>query len=217
MEGHSGRRWRGLERWSPTLFLFAGVLLVGYAVLNGMAASTDVAYVTMEDIVGPAGFVLGFMGLLGLYPGLADRSPTVARVGAFCAILGAVGFSVITLQGLAVAVGVTSMSSPGIFLLFVAIGIIPGYLSFGVASLRASVNLRTVGLLLFGPAVVFTAMLSQPFVYGALGLLSETTMAWSNFAISSGQALAHLAIGYKLRSRVSLIIHEAQSTDVTVS
>lgn len=209
--------WDSLERRTPALFLSAGVLLLGYAALNGVIAFTDMAPVSVTDVVGPAGFGLGFVGLLGLYSGLADRTPALARIGAVCASLGAAGFAVITLQGLAVIAGVESTSVPGILLLAVTIGMIPGYLSFGVATLRGSVEGRPVGLLLVVPAVVFAAMLSQPFVYAQFGLLSETTMAVSNFGISSAQALAHLAIGYTLRRKLSRKARNVPLADMPVS
>ena len=209
--------WATLERRSPTLFLSAGVLLLGYAGLNGIVAFTDMAYTTVEDIIGPAGFVLGFLGLLGLYPELVDRNPTLAKIGAVCVSLGVAAFSMITVQGLAVLAGLESTSVPGILLLLIAIGMIPGYLVFGVVTRGASVGGRTVGLLLFLPAAVFAAMLSQPFVYAHFGMFSETTMAWSNFGISSSQALAHLAIGYKLRVMRFPDELDSPSTDATVS
>ena len=209
-------QWEALERRGSALFLFAGVLLVGYAALNGIAAFTDMSAVTVEDVVGPAGFVLGFVGALGLYRGLADRSPTLARFGAVCVSLGAVGFSAIALQGLAVVAGVEAVGGPGIFLLFVTIGMIPGYLSFGVACLRADVHSRTVGLLLFVPVVAYAAMLSGAVLFVQFELFSETTMAWSAVAISSSQAVAHLSIGYVLRG-VSPDEREVPSADATVS
>lgn len=207
-------RWGMLGRWSPTLYLIAGVLLIGYAALNGIAAFTDAAYVTVKDVVGPAGFLLGFVGLLGLYPRLADRSPTLARIGAVCVSLGAVGFAAITVIGFAVLAGITPWGIPGVTLLLVAVGMIPGYLSFSLASFRATEQRRATGFLFLVPAVVFTAMLLQPFVYSAVGLFSETTMAWSNFAISSGQAVAHVAIAYSLRAAGSAHEREAPSTGV---
>jgi hypothetical protein len=210
-------QWKLLERRSPTLFLSAGVLLLGYAALNGLVAFSDMAYVAVEDVVAPAGLVVGFLGLLGLYPGLVDRSPKLARVGAVCVGLGGAAVAVITVQGLAVLAGLELTSAPGILLLLVALGMIPGYLSFGVATRRASGDRRTVGLFLLLPAVVFAAMLSQPFVYAAFGVLSETTMAWSNFGISSAQAVAHLLIGYKLRERMSQNVREVQFADATAN
>lgn len=194
-------QWGWLERRSPALFLAAGVLLVGYAARNGIVATTGAAGAPGSDVLGPAGFVLGFVGLLGLYPALVDRRPALARVGAGCATLGAVGFAAITLHGLAAIAGVASPSVPGGLLLAVAVGMLAGYPSFAAATRRGADGARTVGLLLVLPAVVFGAMLSQPFVYGALGVFSESTMAWSNVGISSAQALAHLAIGYTLRAR----------------
>ncbi len=209
-------QWESLERRSPTLFLAAGALLVGYAALTGLVAATGVAETPVENVLGPAGLGLGLLGLLGLYPGLVDRSPRLARVGAACAGLGAASFAVITAQGVAVLAGVEPPGLPGVLLLLIAVGMIPGYLSIGVATRRVAGGGRPVGLLLLIPGVVFAAMLSQPFVYGALGILSEATMAWSNFGISSAQAVAHLAIGYALRGRVARDARTVPAADATV-
>lgn len=198
-----------LERRAPTLFLAAGLLLIGYTALNGIYALTDMTQVVVKYVVGPAGFVLGFIGLLGLYPGLVDRSRTLARIGAVCVGLGAVGLAVIA--------GLEATSNPDILLLFVAVGMILGYLSFGVAILRASAGGRPIGLLLFMPAVVFTAMLSQPLVYAGLGILPETPMAWSNFGISSAQAIAYLLLGYTLRGRITQNARDVRFADATVN
>jgi hypothetical protein len=206
--------WATLERSSPTLFIAAGALLVGYAALNGVAALTDVAYTSVEDILGPAGLALGFLGLLGLYPEGADRHRGLARVGAVCAGLGLVSFAVIVAGSLAEFAGLGPSEPPAVLLL-VATGMIPGYLSFGAVSLRSPDHVRPLGYLLLVPGVVFAAMLSQPFVYGQLGLLSETTMAWSNFVISSCQALGHLAIGYTLRAGWVAHERDAPATDIT--
>lgn len=213
----SASAWQveSLERWSPTLFLVAGVLLVGYATLNGVAAFTDVAYPTVEDVVGPAGFALGFLGLLGLYPTFAEESPRLARAGAVGAALGAVGFSAITLGGLVVLAGGESPSWTAVSVLLATIGMIAGYLSFAVASARVELQPRTVGYLLSVPAVVFAVMLSQAILFARFGLFSGTTMAWSAFAISSGQAVAHVSIGYSLRRRITPNEREVPSADVT--
>lgn len=213
----AGRRLEPLGRWSSNLYLIAGVLLVGYASLKGSAAVTDVAYVNVADVLGPAGLLFGFVGLLGLYPRLAERSPILARIGAVCVSLGTASFAVITVVGVAILVGAASWSVPVAMLLLAAIGLIPGYLSFSLASLRAEQQFRAVGLLLLVPAIVFAAMLAQPFVYTAVGMFSDPTMAWSNFAISTGQAMAHLALAYTLRAAGTPHDQEAPSTDVSPS
>lgn len=189
--------------------------MVGYAALNGIAAFTDVADESGQNVVGPAGFVLGFVGLLVLYPGLTDRSPRLARAGALCAAFGAVGFSVITFQGLVQLLGVDPPGWLDAFTFLAAIGMIAGFLSFGAATLRADVRPRIVGFLLLAPAVVFAAMLSQAVLFVRFGLFSETVMALSAVAISGGQAVAHLAIGYTLRTGRTPTDHEVRSGDVT--
>lgn len=192
-----------LEGRSPTLFLGAGVLLLGYMTLRGIVAVTDAAVVPLSNLLAPAGFVLGFLGLLALAAKLESRDVRLVRAGAVCVGLGAVGFSVILLQELVALTGGGSTGGPGIALLAGTLGLIPGYLCFGAALLRASSAGRSLGLLVCVPAIVFAAMLSQPFVYTAIGVFSEPVMAWSNFAISTMQALAHLAIGIALRARVA--------------
>lgn len=72
MEGAGTSRLHSLERWSPTLFLAAGGILVIYAMFNGLWAITDMA---TEQNGLELGYVVGFIGLLGLYPAMVTRSP----------------------------------------------------------------------------------------------------------------------------------------------
>lgn len=82
-----------LDGKSPTLFLVGGASLVGYATLLGAGLFLDTSYSFVREVIlGPAGYVLGFLALLGLYPVLVDRNPKLARVGAVFAALGAVGW-----------------------------------------------------------------------------------------------------------------------------
>lgn len=209
--------WESLERWSSMAFLLAGLLLVVYATLNGIAAVTDVTRETVENVVGPVGFVLGFVGLLGLSPSLADRSPKLTRAGAVFAALGAVGFSVIALQGLARLAGGEPPTWLGVFVLLAATGMLLGFPTFGAVSVRTDVHSRTLGLLLVAPATIFAVMLSQAVLFTQWGLFSETIVAWSAVVISTGQALAHLAIGYSLRTGLAPTEREAPVTDVPAS
>lgn len=195
------RHWKSLEQRNETLFLIAGVLLVGYATLNGLAAFTDVAYPAVEDVMGPAGFVVGFLGLLGVYRVFVNRTPWLARIGTIFAICGVTGFAAITVQSLRQLTGLVTGEPPVWFpvvLLMGAIGMILGFTACGVASLRNGVHSGRVGVLLVAPAIIFALMLSQAVLFAQFGLFSETTMQLSAFLISSGQAIAHLSIGYSL-------------------
>ncbi len=202
--------WTTLERWSPTAFLAAGGLLTVYATLNGLAAFTDTAYVMVENIVAPTGFVFGFLGLLGLYPTLSDRCPRLARVAALFVTLGAVGFSVIAVSNIGELVGIGAGGSAAWFPVamgMVAVGMGLGYLSFGVTSLRAGVHPRLVGLLLVVPSLVFAVM--------AIGGVTGAATATGAFLISSAQAVIHLSIWRMLPEGVSAGVLTSGSADVT--
>lgn len=197
MGGGTTWQWQSLERTRSTLFLAAAGLLFVYASLNGLAASGQ-GYALLEDVVGPAGFAVGFVGLVGMYPSLADRSPLLAPLGAGCAALGAVGFTAIAGVSAAQLAGVAPPSWAGFLLVPAAIGMLVGYPAVSIASVRAGVPARTAALFAL-PAVIFAVMLAQAALYVQSGLFSATTVQWSAVAISTGQAVGHLAIGYTLR------------------
>jgi hypothetical protein len=184
--------WNLLERWSPTLFLMAGGVLVIYATFNGLLAFTDMV---PEQHGLEVGYVPGFLGLLGLYPTLADRSPWLARVGVVAAVCGIVSITFISASDLAQLAGVTADRLPGfgVARFLPLVGFILGYLSFGAASLRSGVYSPSVGLVLLIPGVIVVLMLAHI----AAGFASDLTA----FVISAGEAMAHLAIGATLRTQ----------------
>ncbi len=191
-----------LDGKSPTLFLVAGGLLVVFSALLGYEAVTNAA--APEDVFGPPGFLFAMVGLLGLYPALADRSPRLARVSAIVAAVSAVGWLVITALAFGEAAGVVApledFGATGVVVLLAAgVTMVLAYLSSGVAVLRTGVHSRTLGLLVLAPPVIFGVMLSQAALAAQFGLFSEATMAWSAVVISGGQAVAHLGVGHLLR------------------
>lgn len=189
----STKHWKRLEAQSGTLFLVAGALVVVYAGLHGIEAMTDMI---LEPNPFEFGYVVGFLGLLGLYPKLADESPWFARAGAVAAVLGMIGLSAFTVLHLAELAGVVAPGGPSWFWVFIPlplIGFVLGYLSIGVASLWADVHTRTVGLLLLAPGIIVVVMLVQ--------MLAGWTSQLQAFVISAGQAMAHLAIGASLKTK----------------
>lgn len=198
MGGGTTGQWQSLERSRSTLFLAAAGLLVVYASLNGLAAAGQ-SHALLEDVVGPAGFAIGFVGLLGMYPSLVDRNPLLAPLGAGCAALGAVGFTAITGVSVAQLAGMAPPSWAGFLLVPAAIGMLFGYLATSIANVRAGGSVRTAVLFAL-PAMIFSVMLAQAAVFVQSDLVSATIMQWSAVAISTGQAVVHLAIGYTLRS-----------------
>lgn len=194
-----------LESKSRVLFLVAGVLLVVYAALNGLKAFSGMDYPILRDsVVRLAGYIIGFVALLGLYPSLADRSPKLARAGAVFAVLGIIGWLVDglvgTTQSLAVYLGADPPAWTAAFGLLIILGYVLGYVSVGIATLRTGVRSQVLGLLLLMPGIIIVLMLAHI----AAGYASEQTA----FVISAGQAMTHLAIGAALQTESETADHE---------
>lgn len=196
MSGVGNRHWRSLERWSPTLFLVGGGLVVGHAAVRGIVAFTPMA--PPPDVFGPVGYLLALAGMLGLYPALVDRTPTLARAAVVVAVVPFVGWVAISIATLAGAVGVLGTPPAVLFgplFLVHMLTLILTYLLFGVASLRAGFHPRTVGLLLLAPPVLLVSIM-----VGATVLGDSTIGA---FVIGSLQAVVHLSIGGVLSAGVT--------------
>lgn len=185
-----------LDGTSPTLFLVAGGLLAVFAANTGARVFAGMGYPPVHSILGPAGFFVGLVGLFGLYPTLADGSPWLARVVAVVAAIPLVGWFVITVFGIGSSAGVlpdVSVVLPGALVIVVFLTTMLAYVLFGVTSLRAGVYSRTVGLVLLVPAIPFLTLIVA---VQALG-----PVEWAEFVIDSGHALAHLAVGFALRTQ----------------
>ncbi|ADB60800.1 hypothetical protein Htur_1915 [Haloterrigena turkmenica DSM 5511] len=193
-------QWGSFAKWSATAFLVAGLLMV-----------VDAAIVATNIVTGEEGFlVLGqafvgaawtgaLIGLLGLYPGLADRSRWLSRAGVVFAGIGVVTFAVMAVVSLVDYVGILAgeFDSIGVFFIpGVLVGSVLGFVAFGVASLWTDAYSRTLGVLLLVPAILVATNILR-FVAG----LEAATLT---LAIVIGDALAMLAIGYVLRSSPQL-------------
>lgn len=182
-----------LGRWSPTLFLAGGGLVVGHAAVNGVEAFTGAT--PPPDVFGPAGYLLAVGGLLGLAPALADRTPRLARVAAAVALVPLIGWLAILATALGelagVAPPVSAILSGGVLATHLAT-LLLAYVLFGAAWLRAEVHPRSVGLLLLAPPVLWVAMLAGAAVVGA--------DAVGPFFVGAAQALVHVGIGATLRA-----------------
>lgn len=184
-----------LDGKSPALFLVAGALLVVFASNTGARVFADAGVPAVHSVFGPAGFFVGVVGLFGLYPALVDGSPGLARVAAAVAAIPLAGWFVTAGVGVGNVAGVlpdATVVLPGVAFVAVFLTTILSYVLFGVASLRADVHSRTVGLLLLAPAAVFLTLIV------GMGVLSA--VAWMEFVVDGGHALAHLAIGLALRT-----------------
>ncbi|AHG01110.1 hypothetical protein HALLA_16925 [Halostagnicola larsenii XH-48] len=184
---------KSLERWSRTLFLLGGVVLVAYAVSLAAIGLMDMS--SPRTIFGGAGFTLAFLGLFGLCSGLTDRSPQLAHAGSIFAVLGALGFTLAFVLGIAEFVGITSPAWVKVALLLNNVWTILGFLLVGITSLRTDAYPRSLGVLLFVPAVLFAANTTR------IAFLGLWTPSWAPFLLGSLQAMTMLAIGYSLHDQ----------------
>jgi hypothetical protein len=184
--------WEWLERRSATLFLAGGVLLVLFAASLAAAGLLDVE--TPESLFAGAGLTLAFLGLLGLYPGLADRSRWPARVGAVLAALGVVSFLAVFVANVAHLAGVVASPSVGLLGALNVVALLLGFPLTGLAVLRSAAHSRTLGLLVSAPGVIFAGNVVRLAVGGPVGAAEVAAV----FALA--QALTMLGIGYALRT-----------------
>lgn len=186
----------GLARWRATLFLAGGVMLLPFAAslaLIGVLGWAEETYYGYRVFSG-AGFGLGFLGLLGLYPSVSRERPGLARAGALFAVLGAVMFatSFVTagLPGVAFLFGA---ARPLALLNFAAV--LVAYPCFGLAVLSSGAGSRRLGLLLTLPAVLIATNFVRGIVAGGNWAVPELVVA-----LGAAQAATLLAIGYTLGS-----------------
>lgn len=188
--------WESLQEWSPSLFLVAGAILVVYAALYGLEAATGAANPRVQDVLLPLGYITGVVGLLGLYPTFTGRAPTLARAAIVVAVGPLVGWGVLLALSIGEIAGGLPPGSdllPGAFFLAHPVTMILTYGLFAVAALRSDFHSRTVGLLLLAPPTLLVALMVG-------SAIRPGDFPFGAFVISSGQAMAHLAIGYTLQT-----------------
>lgn len=196
-----------LNARSTALFGIGGLLFI-------IAAAFDVANIAVgiQDLrrgVGQAfiaaGWIAALIGLLGLYPRLAEQSRWLARAGGVFAVIGVVGF--VGNGATALVAFVREVPPQETFPVFVLVGTligvligsILGFVSFSIASLRSGVHSRTIGILLVVPTLF---VITNFFILSAIGVPMPRPSEVTVF-ILSGLALTMLAIGYLLRTETA--------------
>lgn len=190
----------GVLEWlsgkSAALFLIAGAVLVVFAVNTGARVLADSGISAVHSFVGPAGFFLGLVGLVGLYPSISASIPLLARVAGAVAVIPTVGWFLITVVGIGSSAGVlpgVSVIFPAVFSILVFLTTMLGYILFSVGSIRAEGHSGAVSLVLLAPVVPFVALIVGAAILGPI--------EWAEFVIDGAHALAYLSVGIVLRSK----------------
>lgn len=197
----TGMMWESFEKWSAWVFLVAGVLMLIPSVRSAIEMVTAISFSgTITGLFGFVGIVLSYIGLIGLFPRLTDKTPRLARAGIVLVGLPAIvlfvliGWVIGTLIVPAIPSVEAMLPAPAmvfrsVFLLFAL-----GTVAFGIASLRSRVPSRTVGVFLLILAADWFGILSATLVF------SGTFPPWVSFITWVGSAGPLVAIGYSLRT-----------------
>lgn len=188
--------WATLERRRATAFLVAGLMFaVDAAIVGYTIATAGEELMLLGQAFIAAGWTAGFVGLLGIYPGLADRSRRLARVGLGCIAIGIVVFVLMGIASLAYFSALLSGDLSTLVPLFlpgVVVGSILGFLVFGGTTLRTGTHARPIG-------VLFVVLGLFPVVNIGSGIAGVQSMT-ATLAIVGGLAMVNLAVSYLLRS-----------------
>lgn len=215
MASRTGSRWDALEQWSPAVFLVAGVLLLSYAVIEGLSAFAGVRpHSALKTGYGGIVLLVPVVGLLGLYSRVRDHTPRLALVGVMTTILSGLLTTVLMLWliGMTLQMGelpeipadAPAWTAAALLLGFLLLAL--AFLIFGLASLRTPAVSRSVALLLLVPAA------------GWFGLMVANVVLPSGdylgFAAYTPISVAVLAIGYLLRTETAPAGRAPSAADV---
>lgn len=216
MVGLSPEQWKRLEQWAPTALIIGGLGILGLAVAGALDEAAIVpspAWLHTLLILGGIWFV--FVGLIGFYPIVADRSSRLSLIAVGASALGWLALTIAFVG--ATVIDLTTQrpfENPGPwappFLVGAFILVILSSLLFGIVSVRARWPSRTIGLLLFVPS---GAILGQAVLLSSKILTGEV-LPVVQLLLAGIAGIAIIAVGHFLRAeppRASQV-----STDSTV-
>lgn len=190
------------EQWCPMAFVVGGIGLLGTSVVG----SLDVAGVTQSTprlAMGPLLFGLWFVfvGLIGLYPRVAEGSPRLSLGGVGASGIAWVIWSITMLA--AISVDITSertIADPGSWgpplLAGAFVLALLSFLMYGVASTWSKTPSRGVGILLLIPVVAFlgqaTLLISK--------ILTGDVVAVLQLILGGITAIVLILVGYLLQN-----------------
>lgn len=206
----SDTRWRdSVERWSPALFILAGVALwlllaIGLAVRHTSTSAPRTAFWPLF----PLAVALALLGLLGLAPRFVERARWPAIVGAGFAAVGAV----LLVGGLGVLLVVSppgpypgSLGPLGAPFFLGLIAFVPAAVIYGVLGLQAGIPSQGVGgLLLLVGLLQFGELLGAEVLFARAGTAAPSeSYVLFEIVIYAVIATAMVVVGYSLRREIT--------------
>lgn len=194
--------WSRLERWRAWMFTFAGLGYISSQSLSWYEINVLGApdrYLFLGDHLLFIGFFGSMVGLLGLYPQVADRSPRATAAIAWFLLAG-VAAAIIERGAvflLSLATGTPYADTvTGVEPLFLVIylSVLFGFLVFGVIGIHSRVPSRAVGILFLAPIATLVLHIVLPRVPG---LPDPIHVLFASYGV------AMLGVGYLLWNGIS--------------
>lgn len=200
MASISKRLWNSLAQWRAIAFLVGGLMFIPKVIIEAADIVRGVErFGTLARVFLGAGWTAAFLGLLGFYPSLDEKSPWLTRVGAFFAVIGGITMTVMAITSLGYFTGILNGEITDVLMYFIPGvfgGIVLGFGTFGIASLKTNIYSRSIGLLFLLLPLTFLFNLSSPFIgYATLTksliiiLILTLVMLIVSYLLRSGRAL----------------------------
>lgn len=187
-----------VERWSPKLFLAAGVLIL-LAVLNHSIVLFNEGY-TPGYVSAPlvfVGLITALAGAATLYPRLREAKPRLAKLSLVAAVAGMSIFFVMLVWALANMAGVAPNPKPVIAVPALVL-LLAGFVLLGITVVRTETYPTAVGLLLMALVVALLA------VFLAANVLFEGEVPdLYTMGVYTTQVVILLSIWSRLRTEVA--------------
>lgn len=190
MDGVGARIGRSLESYcTEALFVAGGFWLVDTALfaLDGVVAisSPDPMVVKLAAVLASA------IGLLGLYPRLADQSPRIARVGSVLLVFSGIASTVLLISTLSAGAMASITPPPTVAASVPFVPLLLGMLLYGKVSLDGDRRSRAVGILLLAHLGALNAAIpaAGPIEAGLVGAAAVTIIIVA-FRVQSGTGQA---------------------------
>ncbi len=148
------------ERWSPRLFLLAGVMLLLSAAVTvvDLAVGAETFRLQWGQLTVGLGWMAGLLGLLGINGILADGNRWLARIRAVLVGIGFVGYAIMTAGLVAIVAGIPEgelAALEPIFLPMMLVGSVLPFPLIGIACIRSDRFPSAMGVLLIAQTVAF--------------------------------------------------------------
>lgn len=170
------------------VFLLAGALMVAFAANTYLKTFVGTSYPVIQYGIAPFGFLVGVVGLFGLYPTLADAAPRLARVAGAVATITTAGWVIILVSAIGRLAGVLSEPEGPLAMvpMVVIVSMIVAFALFGTTSLYTGAHAWIIGGLLLVESAMFLVLLLRVAPYLLL--------------IDIGHIVAYLGLAVTLRA-----------------